>query len=151
MHRSQIQQNGCTQAAVVGGTGGTAFTEQPDNCNAIVKTIRIRYRTSIDAIQMTYKLSNGQEYVGPFHGGTGGTLYTFNVNVDEGERIVGVFGEYGNLINQLIFHTSKGDIFGPFGGTGCIGGDFHVDTCEVRGILGRSGSKLDAIGFYCAK
>lgn len=153
MHRSQIQESSCTQSAIVGGSGGTYFDELLDNCNAIVKRVKIRYGTSLEAIQMTYQLSTGREHVGQFYGGTGGTPlnFTLNVNVDRGERIVGVFGEYGQFINQLVFHTSMGGVFGLFGGSGCIEGNFHVDTCKVRGIFGRSGSKLDAIGFYCTE
>lgn len=150
MHRSQIQQSYCSQAAIVGGSGGTSFVEKPDNyCNARVKTIKIRYmpHSTIVAIQMTYQLTNGSECIGGFYGGTEGNLATFNVDVDGGERIVGVTRKYDRFIYRLAFFTSKGRIFGPYGT--CTGHGFHLMDCDIRGILGRSSSVLDSIGFYC--
>ena len=149
MHRSQIQHTDCTQGAIFGGSGGSAFHEQPDNCGGIVKRIKIRYvpQSVIVSIQMVYQFANGDEYIGGIYGGTGGTLATFNVDVAGGERIVGVVGRYGQFIYRLTFFTSKGRVFGPHGL--CAGEAFHLGDCNVRGILGRYGSLLDSIGFYC--
>ena len=83
-----------------------------------------------------------------YRGGTGGGKHTININVDDGERIIGVFGRSGSKVDQLGFITNHGRIFGPYGG--CGGGPFTVNSCLVRGIFGRSGAALDSIGFFCS-
>ena len=70
----------------------------------------------------------------------------FRVNI---ERIAGVFGKSGGLLDQIGFVTNKGRIFGPYGG--CGGGNFHVNSCHVRGIFGRSAGLIDSIGFFCSR
>ena len=149
MHRTQIQQSGCQfSAGTFGGGGGGAFNELPGNCGGTIRSVRLRSGSRIDSIQITYRLSNGQDYTGAHHGGTGGGLRTFNVDVDGGERIVGVFGKSGSEVDRLGFVSNRGRIFGPYGGNG--GGNFNVNSCNVRGIYGRSGSRLDSIGFFCS-
>lgn len=73
----------------------------------------------------------------------------FRVDVDNGEKIIGVFGKRGNLLDQIGFVTNKGKIFGPYGG--CGGVNFHVSSCHIRGIFGRSGGLVDSIGFFCSR
>ena len=128
------------------GSGGGAF---PGNCRATIKRVRIRSGTLVDSIQITYRLRNGKYYTDAHHGGTGGGLHTFNVNVGKGERITGVFGRSGKELDQLGFITNWGRIFGPYGGNG--GGYFNVNRCNVRGVFGRSGSRIDGIGFFCGR
>lgn len=137
------------QVAVVGGhSSGTYFNDVPDNCQGLIKSVKIRSGSRIDAIQLTYKLSNGQDHTGGYHGGTGGRQYTFNVNVDGGERIVGVIGRHdSNYINKLAFYTNKGRFHGFYGST--IGDFFYTDGCLVRGLLGSSSTLLNSIGFQC--
>lgn len=95
-----------------------------------------------------YKLSNGNDYTAGKHGGNGGGSSTINIDVDGGERLVGVFGRSGSSVDQIGFVTNKGKIFGPYGG--CGGGPFTVNSCLLRGIFGRSGSRIDSIGFHCS-
>ena len=149
MHIHRIQRSGgCSRVAgPYGGGGGGAFHNFVDSCNAVVSKIQIRSGSLIDAIQVTYKLSTGQEYTAPRHGGGGGGLNVITINVDSGERIIGISGRTGSLVDQLTFFTNHGRIFGPYGGNG--GGQFTVNGCLLRGVLGRSGSLLDSIGFYC--
>ena len=101
----------------------------------------------IDSIQLMYQLPSGEDYVGTRFGGRG-ELHTIDLDVDGGERINGIFGRSGALIDQLGFVTNKGRMFGPYGG--CGGSEFTVNDCEIRGIFGRSGALIDSIGFHCA-
>lgn len=127
LHRSQLQSSGCHfSAGTYGGGGGAVFNELPNNCGATIKRMTIRDGSRIDAIQITYRLSNGQDYTGGHHGGNGGRLHTIDINVDEGERVIGVFGKYGREIDQLGFVTSWGRTFGPCGGL-----FFKVNSCLV--------------------
>ena len=132
-----------------GGGGGGAFTDEPSNCGAKVKKILIRSGERIDAIQITYKYPNGQIKDGKYFGGNGGGRHMIDINVDKGEKIVGVFGRSGLELDQLGFITNTGKIFGPYGATG--GGPFKVESCVIRGIYGRSGGLIDSIGFRCSR
>ena len=108
----------------------------------------LRSGSRIDSIQITYRLSSGQDSTGSRRGGNGGGEHTIDIDVDGGERLIGVFGRSGGAVDQLGFVTNKGKIFGPYGG--CGGGPFTVNSCLVRGIFGRSGSAIDSIGFHCS-
>ena len=148
--RSEIQNTGCQfSAGAYGGGSGGAFNEHPADCAGTVSRIVIRAGNVIDSIEITYKLPNGQFFHGGHFGGGGGGIHTIDINVDGGERIVGVWGKSGSLVDQLGFVTNKGRIFGPYGG--CSGGAFTVNSCEIRGIFGRSGGLLDSIGFLCSR
>ena len=70
------------------------------------------------------------------------------MNVNGGEKIIAIFGKYGTRIDHLAFITNRGIIHGPFGGNG--GGYFKANNCIPRGMVGRSGGGIDAIGFYCS-
>lgn len=144
-----VQQSGCQfSAGTFGGGGGGSFNELPDDCRGTVRRIMIRSGSRVDSIQITYRLSSGQDYTGPQHGGSGGGLHTIDIDVDGGERIVGAFGRSGKELDQLGFVTNQGRVLGPYGGGG--GGSFAVNSCHVRGIFGRSGSRIDSIGFHCS-
>ena len=130
-----------------GGGGGRAFNELPDNCKATISKITIRYGKFVDSIQLTYRLSNGKDYTGHCFGGRGGRKAEVHIDVDGGERVTGVFGKSAGLLDQIGFVTTKGRIFGPYGG--CGGRPFHVNSCHVHGIYGRFGALIDSIGFHC--
>ena len=148
-HRSRRQTYGCFfSAGTYGGGGGYAFNELLDNCGAVIKRITIRAALYVDAIQFTYQLSNGQDYTAGFHGGHGGTRYEINIDVANGEKVIGIFGKSAAFVDQIGFITNKGRIFGPYGG--CGGRNFHVDSCHIRGVFGRSALYLDSIGFFCS-
>lgn len=144
----RTQRIGCSRiVGLYGGKGGGAFTELPDHCNAVVSKIFIRAAAQVDAIQLTYQYSNGNQYAGGYHGGTGGTVHRITINVSQGERVVGVFGRTGSLVHNLGFVTNWGRVFGPYGGSG--GALFTVHSCKVRGIYGYSAQLLYNIGFLC--
>ena len=146
----QIQQSTDCQlfGSTFGGQGGTAFIELPDNSGGVVRRILVRSGSRIDAIQVTYRLSNGQDFIGPHHGGSGGSEHTVDIDVDGGERIIGVFGRSGSRVNMLGFVTNRGRIIGPYGE--CGGEPFIVNSCLFRGIFGRKGSEVNSIGFVCS-
>ena len=97
-----------------GGGGGGAFNDFLDNCNAIVKRIAICSGSLVDAIQVTYQLSNGLEHTAGHHGGGGGGLHYIHLNYRNGERINGIFGKSGALVDQLGFITNHGRCLSPF-------------------------------------
>ena len=148
-YRTEIQSGCQFSEGTFGGGGGGAFNELPDDCRAVARIIRIRSGSRLDSIQVTYRLSNGRDHTADKHGGSGGGSHTVNIDVDGGERVIGVFGKSGGSVDQLGFITSRGRIFGPYGG--CGGGYFRVNSCLLRGIFGRSGSRIDSIGFFCSK
>jgi hypothetical protein len=132
-----------------GGTGGSAF-DDITSADAIVvgiKSITVRSGSKVDAIQATYTLSDGSTFNGSTHGGSGGTAHVINLADDE--TIISVQGRSGSRIDQLMFTTRNTSgvikVYGPYGGTG--GSPFVVNGV-VGGFFGRSGSGLDALGFY---
>ena len=135
-------------AGPYGGSGGGAFNDMPmDNCGAEVKRINIRSGRVVDSIQFTYRPTTGQDIVTPKHGGNGGSMSQIDLDVDGGEKIIGVFGRSGNVVDQLGFVTNEGRVYGPYGENG--GSSFKIANCHIRGDMGKSGNKLDSIGFYC--
>ena len=130
-----------------GGSGGGAFIELPDNCHAFVSKIYIRSGHVIDAIQLTYQYSDGSQHTSNYHGGRGGSSTKIILDVSGGERVIGVFGRSGAHVDRLTFITNKGRVFGPYGRPG--GSPFTVNSCNIKGIHGRAGEKMDSIGFYC--
>ena len=99
----QIQELGCQfSAGPFGGGGGSRFNEVPDNCNAMIKRVLIRSGSLVDGIQIIYRLSNGQSFTGKHHGGGTGGLHTFDINVDQGERVIAVFGKGGHYVDICV-------------------------------------------------
>ncbi len=142
----------CIDRGSYGGGGGGAFNDFTSNtgsdCGTRVSKITIRSGRRVDAIQLTYRLSNGNTVTGPKHGGNGGGQTVYNIDIAGGEEIVYVGGRSGSRVDRLEFVTNKGRILGPHGGGG--GGAFAQSQCKLRGIYGRSGNEVDRIGFYCS-
>lgn len=135
-----------------GGSGGDVFSDPvltKDPPVVGIKTINIRSGAEVDAIQISYLLSNGAVYAAPTHGGSGGDPQV--INFAKGEKILAVVGRSADRIDQLNFltitDTGQRNTYGPYGGNG---GDEFILNAEVVGIFGRSGAKLDAVGFYIA-
>ena len=126
-----------SDSGLYGGGGGSPF----DSAGDAVRSIRIRSGTLIDSIQFVYW--NGQ--TSGSYGGTGGSPAT--IDLSPGESIIVIVGQSGSLVDRLTFVTNFGRVFGPYGGSG--GSPFQVSNCNLRGIFGRSGSLIDAIGFHC--
>ncbi len=87
----------------------------------MIRQIKFHTGSLVDGIQITYRLSNGHDYAAPHHSGYGGgqhNRHLIDVNVDGGERIIGIFGRVASLVDQIGFVTNHGRIFGPYGGCG---------------------------------
>ena len=138
---------GATLHGPYGGDGGIHFDEKPDDCQSEVRRIVIYHQSLIDSIQITYQMSNGQDYIGQKYGGDRGRRDQIDLN--EGEKIISISGRTETKVDQLFFATSFGRIFGPFGGGG--GRPFEVEGCHLRGIKGAAKTLVDSIGFYCSQ
>ncbi len=101
----------------------------------------------MDSIQVTYRHSDGTPETGGYFGGRGGVEATVEIDVENGEEIIGMFGRSGSALDNVGFVTNHGKVFGPYGGGG--GGVFTVNNCSLRGVFGRANQKMDSLGFYC--
>jgi Jacalin-like lectin domain len=126
-----------------GGNGGNAFTDDLTQSCRLVK-VSIRHGSEVDGIQGTYLAPSGAEFTGAFHGGAGGSLDQFTLA--PGEYITRIDGRSGGRTDQLKFTTSNGNVYGPYGGDG--GTTWSITNVRVGGFFGRSGARLDAIGFF---
>jgi Jacalin-like lectin domain len=133
---------GYVATAISGGKGGNEFAEDLTLfCKLIA--VRIRSGSEVDSIEGVYLLPSGVEESGPRHGGGGGSEKMFRLEPDE--FITAVEGRSGKRVDRLQFITNKGRRSDAYGGTG--GEAFTVNALHVGGFVGRSGSRLDAIGF----
>lgn len=127
-----------------GGKGGHSFINNLTETCYLCK-VKIRCGRVIDAITPVWKMADGTEKEGERQGGGGGSEHVFEL--DKGEYIVTVTGRVGENVDRLTFTTNKGKVHGPYGGTG--GHDIDpLENLHVRGFFGRSGERLDAIGFF---
>ena len=85
--------------------------------NGYITGLEVRAGGAVDAIRVKYGTSWG-----PWHGGSGGDLYSFELN--PGENIIKVQGTSGKLpwwnygiIISIKFITNYGQTFGPYGGS----------------------------------
>jgi hypothetical protein len=136
-----------------GGGGGAVFDDAQIGA-APLKTILglgVRSGSYVDQLGASYRLSNG-DGASASHGGNGGG--PASIQLLPNEKIIGVEGRSGDLVDQITFRTAVvyggGDppflqTHGPFGGGG--GNPFQI-WGEVVGFHGRSGTYLDSVGFY---
>ncbi len=137
------------ETIVVGGSGGSAFSDSDIPQGARISEVRVRSGEMIHAIQAVYKLGDGRVFEGEIHGGDGGTLSVFRL--DSNEYLVGFSGRSGVHINSLSIRTNKrtSPVFGESRG----GNIFNINVPlgnQAIGFMGRSGSYLDAIGLNYA-
>jgi len=123
----------------VGGNGGNPFQ---DPTNQEIQEIMIHWGSQVDSITVTFK--SGQT---THHGGTGGENER-EFDLEEGEYITQIWGNYDGEIKSIAFVTNQGRTHGPFGpNNGNVG--YKLLACSpshVIGFFGRAGSYLDAIG-----
>ena len=117
IHRSQVHStshNCDSRVGFYGGTFGQLFFDNPDNCHAIVKAIKLRVEMGdcIIGIQLIiYRYSNGQTVNGNMFGGTGGILTTINLDMNKSERVIAVLGYYDSSgVRGLTFFISLAKI-----------------------------------------
>lgn len=129
---------------------GTNWDDRiPDHSPAIVgiHRIRIRHGDHVDAIQVTYRLSDGSTYTAPMHGGTGGRLSSFTLAGDE--SIIRIEGKARIFVDQVTFVTRNSTMYerryGPYGQ---IAQNVFSFDGYVMGFFGRAGHLLDGIGVY---
>ena len=85
---------------------------------------------------------------GDWHGGTGGSLATFETEIINAIGVVGKWG-HGRLVKGLVFKGIDGANYGPYGGTSGTYWETNIPSgCSVQYISGRSGRYLDAISFH---
>lgn len=135
------------RGASFGGPGGRPFDDFAAAAPQIssVRSIVVSAGTFVDRIETTYTLTDGRPYTA-IHGGRGGRATTVNLAPDE--RLIGVRGRSGALIDQIAFVTSSPrgiQTYGPFGGPGGSPFDLRAD---VVAFYGASGDLLDRLGFY---
>lgn len=128
-----------------GKNGGSSFDDSIALTGNFgnIKSLEVFTGRLVDRIIVIYE--DGTTFV---HGGLGGGSRK-RLDLQRGERIVKVDGRSGDMLDQIKFTTSKGRIFGPFGGNG--GRAFSVDFRKTKSILqylfGRSDRVIDQIGF----
>jgi hypothetical protein len=140
-----LRRQAAEQETVVGGSGGSTFSDSEIPAGARITEVRVHSGDFIDSIQMVYMLENGRLFEGPVHGGRGGRTSVFRLDPDE--HIIGIAGRYGTHIDSLAILTNKrtSPTFGGRGGRQ----DFRLVVPEgdqVIGLSGRSGEFLDALG-----
>jgi hypothetical protein len=130
---------------IVGGGGGSAFSDQDIPLGARISEIRIRSADYVDAVQFVYILQDGRLLEGPRHGGTGGRSRVFRLDSDE--HLLGISGRYGRYIDSIKFHTDKrtSPTYGGSGGTRSYQLN-APDGNQAIGLAGRAARYLDAIG-----
>ena len=138
------QVHGATQTSIVGGPGGTAFTDRPASADARIAEVRIRAGSWVDSVQLLYQFPDGRRSVSRRHGGDGGSPHVFVLEPDE--QIVGISGRQGQYVESIQIHTNKRT--SPiYGGTGGV--PFRIAAPPghtVIGFVGRAGAYLDAVG-----
>lgn len=130
-----------------GGGGGAPFQDPgPVPELSRITRIVIRSGTYVDSIATTYLLPDNSSQTFS-HGGQGGTEHV--IDFESGEHIIAVVGRSGDLLDNIAFLTEDPRgvrrTYGPFGGNG---GAAFIVNADVNGFFGRSGSLIDAIGFF---
>ena len=127
-------------------------------CDVNITDVWIRHGGIVDAIQIQYNVTNGNQELKPLRGGSGGGLT--HVAIPDGGKIIGIFGgitentntDYGVVITQLrilvLDENENLQIYGPFGtvfydnpGTFAVYGD-------IKSIFGYHGHFLNGLGVY---
>lgn len=125
-----------------GVAGGTAFATVEPGKLAAVKIVH--NGKQITAIQCDWK-EDGVEHIGKIIGGPG-TAEDI-IRLKQNENIVRIEGRYGASISQLVFFTSEGRKFGPFGDKTNAGKPFEIRPRRpIVGFFGHSGNFINAIG-----
>lgn len=132
-----------------GGEGGEAFD---DGFHKKVVEIGVNSGAIVDSVYLLYY--GGQTVT---HGGEGGDEQKLTLRGDE--YIVEIIVRYSKVVQCLTFKTNLGRVLGPCGGKGGLllpgglGGQEKTISAPgegygLKGIKGRKGKYLDAIGFH---
>ncbi len=134
---------------LAGGAGGNIFGAYLLPDGARLTAIHVHAGECIDGLQLEYLNRKRTSGLLPIIGGVGGARCEFRV--PKRERIVAISGRYDKVVNGLQFHTNRGSsrLFGTERGKWFVlkvAGD-----SEFRGIYGRAGWYLDALGLVMEK
>ena len=121
-------------------------------------SLLICYGDVVDGIQLVYILQDNGTFIPSPHGKISNKCSKDSnmskIVFKEGERLVhieGLIQKTWYFISQLTLFTSIGGPpklrGGPFGGGSTSDIQFSL-TGDIRGIFGRTGDALDALGFY---
>jgi hypothetical protein len=137
------------QTIIVGGKGGSAFSDENVPRGARISEVRIRSGDMVNSIQAIYTLLDDSLMEGPVHGGDDGSLGVFSLASDE--YLTGLFGQSGPSINSISIRTNKrtSQVFGGIGGNAIFDVNVPVGK-ETIGFEGRASNVLDAIGLNYA-
>lgn len=127
--------------SVAGGGGGTEWSDRPVCGNRAVTGFNIAYGGSIDGLQFLY--GDDRVWAQPH----GITRWRDQVILDPGETFTSVEIAAGGRVDQLIFHTSRGRTFGPYGGGRPNNGYGATPGQAIGCMVGRSGSSIDQLTF----
>ena len=104
-------------------------------------------------IQVTYKNTQNRDVLATRHGSTTQSVL-HRINLAQGEHIIAVVGRHSThyttgRIHQIGFLTRSSSgakqVFGPYGAEN---GNLFVVNADVVSFFGRSGSEIDALGFF---
>ncbi len=137
------------QTIVVGSNAGTAFSDPDIPRGARISEIRVRSGEVIYSLQAVYTLIDGRTLIGPIHGGEGGNLNTFQLDLNE--YLVGFSGKSGAHIISIAIKTNRrtSQTFGENRGESFFGVNVPTGN-QAIGIRGRSDKYLDAVGLNYA-
>jgi len=132
-----------------GGEGGETFD---DGFHKKIVEIGVNCGAIVDSVYLLYY--GGQTVT---HGGEGGDEQKLTLRGDE--YIVEITVRYSKVVQCLTFKTNLGRVLGPCGGKGGLllpgglGGQEKTISAPgkgygLKGIKGRKGKYLDAIGFH---
>ncbi len=122
-----------------------------DTWPAQLSQVVVRSGDFIDAIGITQVRPDGGTIPANMHGGGGGGPSTFTLQ--PGERIIGIWGKYGQFVDSLNVKTDKGRTMKWGGSGGAVDYTYQAPPgCYIYGFWGRSGTYVDAIGakFLCS-
>ena len=129
--------------AVAIGSGGPSNWADSNCAGQPVNGFHIRAGGRVDGLQFSYRDSGWA----PNHGNAGGTPLT--VVLDADETFTEVRYSAGSSVNQLTFVTSKGRVFGPYGGSGGTPGVVKFGPTGGSGVTSGVVKGSDGAGLSC--
>ena len=126
-----------------GGPRGADFVGLPKGSE--IAQVRVHSGKYIDAIEMVYRSRSRSTIFGRKYGGPGGSLGTFNLRAGEYLTVLG--GKHGKFIDSIYIQTNLGRK-AKWGGSGGHKSFRYATVAgtRIRGVWGRAGKYLDAIG-----
>ncbi len=129
-------------------SGGSPFWDvAPDPAWEVAGYV-VRAGNAVDGIQLIYRRPDGSLINGAYHGGSGGT--ESKTMFGNGEHITGMWGYASPNIRCFAFHTNVQQYHCSGREEGTAFRYVLPISTRMRGISGRSGQLIDAIGIVAA-